>query len=151
MKRATAYADVKAKKPVDPNNTIFRLASISKLFTWVSVMQLVEQGKLNLDTDVNHYLDFQIHPAFNKPITLRNLMTHTGGFEEVLDDIIVLDAEATAHASATTSSPTSRAVSSRRARFPHIPITASRLPATSCSAPAASPSSSTSRSTSSRR
>jgi hypothetical protein len=52
-------------------------------------MQLVEQGKLDLDTDVNRYLDFQIRPAFFKPITLRNLMTHTGGFEEEGRDVIV--------------------------------------------------------------
>ncbi len=45
-------------------------------------MQLEEQGKLNLDADINQYLDFPIRPAFNKPITLRNLMTHTAGFEE---------------------------------------------------------------------
>jgi CubicO group peptidase (beta-lactamase class C family) len=91
LQKGYGYADVKAKKPVDPNTTIFRLASISKLFTWVSVMQLEEQGKLDLDTDVNRYLDFQIRPAFNKPITLRNLMTHTGGFEETVDDIILVD------------------------------------------------------------
>ena len=82
LAKGYGYADVKSKKPVDPTSTIFRLASISKLFTWISVMQLEEQGKLDLDTDVNRYLDFQIRPAFNKPITLRNLMTHTGGFEE---------------------------------------------------------------------
>jgi CubicO group peptidase (beta-lactamase class C family) len=91
FEKGYGFADVKSSKPVDPASTIFRLASISKLFTWVSVMQLVEQGKLNLDTDVNQYLDFQIKPAFGKPITLRNLMTHTGGFEEVLNDIIVLN------------------------------------------------------------
>ena len=91
FEKGYGFADLKSKKPVDPANTIFRLASISKLFTWVSVMQLVEQGKLNLDTDVNQYLDFRIHPAFGKPITLRNLMTHTGGFEEELDDIINLN------------------------------------------------------------
>ena len=66
LQKGYGYADVKSKKPVDPNSTIFRLASISKLFTWVSVMQLVEQGKLNLDTDVNQYLDFQIRPAFDQ-------------------------------------------------------------------------------------
>ena len=93
LQKGYGYADVKAKKAVDPNATIFRLASISKLFTWVSVMQLEEQGKLDLDTDVNRYLDFEIHPAFNKPVTLRNLMTHTGGFEEVSDEIIVTDAK----------------------------------------------------------
>jgi CubicO group peptidase (beta-lactamase class C family)/cytochrome b561 len=91
LQKGYGYADVKSKKPVDPASTIFRLASISKLFTWVSVMQLEEQGKLNLDTDVNQYLDFPIRPAFNKPITLRNLMTHTAGFEETLDDIIITD------------------------------------------------------------
>ena len=89
LQKGYGYADVKSKKAVDPASTIFRLASISKLFTWVSVMQLEEQGKLNLDVDVNQYLDFQIRPAFNKPITLRNLMTHTAGFEESLNDIII--------------------------------------------------------------
>ncbi|MGA8090436.1 MAG: serine hydrolase domain-containing protein [Terracidiphilus sp.] len=89
LEKGYGYADIKSKKPVDPASTIFRLASISKLFTWVSVMQLEEQGKLNLDTDVNQDLDFPIRPAFNKPITLRNLMTHTAGFEETIDDIIL--------------------------------------------------------------
>ncbi len=84
LQKGYGYADLKKKSPVDPSTTIFRLASISKLFTWVSVMQLQEQGKLDLDTDVNRYLDFQIRPAFGKPITLRNLMTHTGGFEETI-------------------------------------------------------------------
>ncbi|WP_348260601.1 serine hydrolase [Telmatobacter sp. DSM 110680] len=91
LQKGYGYADVKSKKPVDPASTIFRLASISKLFTWVSVMQLEEQGKLNLDTDVNQYLDFKIRPAFNKPITLRYLMTHTAGFEETANDIIIID------------------------------------------------------------
>ena len=89
LEKGYGYADLKTRKPVDPATTIFRLASISKLFTWTSVMQLVEQGKLDLDTDVNQYLDFQIRPAFSKPITLRNLMTHTGGFEEETRDVIV--------------------------------------------------------------
>ncbi|WP_158751168.1 serine hydrolase domain-containing protein [Acidobacterium sp. S8] len=91
LKKGYGYADEKTNKPVNPDTTIFRLASISKLFTWVSVMQLEEQGKLDLDTDINHYLDFQIAPAFGKPIALRNLMTHTGGFEEESNDIIFTD------------------------------------------------------------
>jgi CubicO group peptidase (beta-lactamase class C family) len=90
LQKGYGYSDTKDKKPVDPAATIFRLASISKLFTWVSVMQLQEQGKLDLDTDINTYLDFKIRPAFNKPITLRNLMTHTGGFEEELRDILLI-------------------------------------------------------------
>ncbi len=66
LEKGYGYADLKSKRPVDPNTTIFRLASISKLFTWVAVMQLEEAGKLNLDTDVNRYLDFQIRPAFQQ-------------------------------------------------------------------------------------
>jgi len=48
-------------------DTLFRPGSISKLFTWTSVMQLVEQGKLDLDRDVNDYLDFKIPVAFENP------------------------------------------------------------------------------------
>jgi CubicO group peptidase (beta-lactamase class C family) len=91
LKKGYGYAEVKKKSPVDPDTTMFRLASISKTFTWVSVMQLAEQGQLDIDADVNTYLDFKIAPAFGKPITLRNLMTHTGGFEEVLHNILITD------------------------------------------------------------
>jgi len=91
LRKGYGFADVAKKKPVDPETTIFRLASISKLFTWVSVMQLAEQGKLDIDADVNKYLDFQIAPAFGKPITLRNLMTHTAGFEEENRDVLLTD------------------------------------------------------------
>jgi CubicO group peptidase (beta-lactamase class C family) len=84
------YADWKKKTPVDPVTTTFRPGSISKLFTYVSMMQLVEQGKLDLDTDVSRYLDFPINPGpsgiGNAPITLRNLATHTAGFEETDHD-----------------------------------------------------------------
>jgi CubicO group peptidase (beta-lactamase class C family) len=83
------YADVKAKKPVSPETTLFRPGSISKTFTWTAIMQLVEQGKINLDTDVNQYLDFQIPHTFGRPVTVRNLMTHTPGFEEVIKDLMV--------------------------------------------------------------
>src|ERR1700674_135872 len=93
IQKGYGFADWEKKTPVDPATTAFRLASISKLFTWISVMQLVEQHKLDLDTDVNTYLDFQIRPAFGKPITLRNLMTHTAGFEEVSRDLLFTDAK----------------------------------------------------------
>ena len=80
--RGFGYADVAARKRVDPATTMFRAGSISKLFTWTAIMQLVEQGKVDLDADVNQYLDFKIPPYQGKPITVRNLMTHTPGFEE---------------------------------------------------------------------
>src|SRR5215510_5234194 len=81
------YADVKNKKPVSAAETLFRPGSISKLFTWTAIMQLFEQGKLDLDRDVNTYLDFKIPDAFGKPITLKNIMTHTPGFEEQVKDL----------------------------------------------------------------
>ena len=87
------YSDVKKKTPVSVDNTLFRPGSVSKLFTWTAVMQLVEQGKLDLDRDVNDYLDFKIPDTFPKPITLRNIMTHTAGFEETAQGLIVSKAE----------------------------------------------------------
>src|SRR6476661_7265458 len=86
------YSDVEKKTPVTVDATLFRPGSVSKLFTWTAVMQLVEQGKLNLDRDINEYLDFKIPAKFGKPITLRNIMTHTPGFEEQIKDLITEDA-----------------------------------------------------------
>jgi CubicO group peptidase (beta-lactamase class C family) len=82
------FSDVDKKTPVTVDATLFRPGSVSKLFTWTAVMQLVEQGKLDLDRDINEYLDFKIPPKFGKPITLRHLMTHTPGFEEQVKDLI---------------------------------------------------------------
>ena len=81
------FADVQSKKPVSPQETLFRPGSISKLFTWTAIMQLYEQGKLDLDHDINEYLDFKIPDAYGKPITLKNVMTHTPGFEEQIKDL----------------------------------------------------------------
>src|SRR6266699_806724 len=83
------YADFAAKKPVLADQTLFRPGSISKLFTATAVMQLVEQGKLDLDRDVNDYLDFPIPKTYPEPVTLRQLLTHTGGFEETLKNLFV--------------------------------------------------------------
>jgi CubicO group peptidase (beta-lactamase class C family) len=73
--------------PVVANQTLFRIASVTKLFTWTAVMQLVEQGKLDLDADVNKYIKtFQIPATYPQPITLKNLMSHSAGFES--DDTV---------------------------------------------------------------
>ena len=90
--RGFGYADLDKRTPIDPERTLFRPGSVSKLLTWTAVMQLVEQGKLDLDTDVNAYLDFKIAPRAGRPITLRHIMTHTAGFEEAVKDIIFYDA-----------------------------------------------------------
>jgi hypothetical protein len=75
------YADREARLPVDAERTLFRPGSISKLFTWTAVMQLVERGKIDLDADVNQYLsDFQIPDTFPEPITYRVSWFETQGF-----------------------------------------------------------------------
>lgn len=81
-------ANVKTQAPVIPDKTLFRIGSVSKLFTWTAVMQLVQAGKINLDRNVNAYLDFKIPKKFGKPITMRDLMTHTPGFAETIRDLI---------------------------------------------------------------
>ena len=89
------YEHIDEGVPVDPDSTLFRPGSTSKLFTWIAVMQLVEQGKLDLDTDVNAYLqNFQIADTFEKPVTLRHILTHTPGFEDGgLGYLIIVDEE----------------------------------------------------------
>ena len=87
------HADVEQKRRVSAEETLFRPGSISKLFTWTAVMQMIEQGKLDLDRDVNEYLDFKIPEAFGKPITLKNLLTHTPGFEEQIKDLFAYEGE----------------------------------------------------------
>src|SRR5690606_1353410 len=93
LQKGYGYADVAERTPVDPANTLFRPGSVSKLFTWTAVMQLVEQGKLDLDADVNGYIDFGIPARDGKPVTLRQITTHTAGFEEQIRALITADAE----------------------------------------------------------
>ncbi|NPE09181.1 MAG: beta-lactamase family protein, partial [Asgard group archaeon] len=65
------------------NQTLFRIGSVSKTFTAIAALQLVEDGLIDLNTDVNEYLTaFQIPDTFAEPITLKHLLTHTPGFEE---------------------------------------------------------------------
>ncbi|MFB3131413.1 MAG: serine hydrolase domain-containing protein [Rhodothermales bacterium] len=77
------YADLEANRRVDPATTLFQVASVSKLFTATAVMLMVEQGQVNLDADVNQYLQtLQVEHAFEEPVTLAYLLTHTAGFDE---------------------------------------------------------------------
>lgn len=78
---AATGADGEPQRLVD-SDTLFRIASVSKLATSISVMQLVERGELDLDTDISTYIDVSIPRRFSGDITLRNLLTHTAGFEE---------------------------------------------------------------------
>jgi len=75
------YADLESQQLVSAGETLFRVGSVSKLFTWTAVMQLVEQGQLDVNADVNRYLpDFRVPDTFAEPVTLSHLLTHTAGF-----------------------------------------------------------------------
>jgi len=74
------YANLEKKIPVEADKTLFRVASLSKLFTATAAMQLYEQGLLDIHTDVNKYLtDFQIKNPFSEPVTAARMMMHTDG------------------------------------------------------------------------
>jgi CubicO group peptidase (beta-lactamase class C family) len=75
-------ADLGANQPVIADQTLFRTDSTGKLFVWTAVMQLMEQGALTLEADVNTYLDFQIPATFPEPITLAHLLSHSAGFDD---------------------------------------------------------------------
>ncbi|MEJ2759418.1 MAG: serine hydrolase, partial [Anaerolineales bacterium] len=94
LEKGYGWSDVNAQIPVSPKDSIFQMGSISKLFTWTAVMQLVEQGKLDLDGDVNQYLEekLRVESAFDQPIMLADLMSHSAGFEDRVTGIYTQDA-----------------------------------------------------------
>ncbi|MDT9001309.1 serine hydrolase domain-containing protein [Paucibacter sp. APW11] len=84
LARGYGLADREARRPVLPDETLFRIGSVSKLYVWMAVMQLQEQGRLDLDADVQRYLDFSLRSPELGAISLRQLMTHRAGFEETI-------------------------------------------------------------------
>jgi CubicO group peptidase (beta-lactamase class C family) len=83
LAKGYGYADLERGIPFRPDTSLVRIASITKLFTWTAVMQLAEQGRLDLSADVNAYLtDFRIPDTYPQPVTLLDLMNHTAGFED---------------------------------------------------------------------
>lgn len=91
LQKGYGLADVAARTPMDPDTTLVRPGSTSKLFTWTAVMQQVALGKIDLDRNVNDYLDFKIDERFGKPVTMRDLMNHRAGFEEGLKELLAYD------------------------------------------------------------
>lgn len=90
FEKGYGLADVEAGRLFTADSTLARPGSISKLFTGIGVMQLVDQGKLDLDRDVNDYLDFKIPtPEGGVPVTLRLLLRHRAGFEEHVKDLFI--------------------------------------------------------------
>ena len=77
------YADIEAGRHVDPERTLFRPGSVSKLFTWTALMQQVELGRIDLDADIDTYIDFRIPPFEDRPVRVRDLMSHSPGWSDV--------------------------------------------------------------------
>jgi CubicO group peptidase (beta-lactamase class C family) len=85
---------VEPRRAVDPNESLFRLGSISKTFTWLSIMQLAERGKLRLDDPINDHLPDELDvpdEGFERPIRIIDLMNHTAGFEDILQGLFVAE------------------------------------------------------------
>lgn len=93
--RGHGHADLAARTPVDPQQTLFRIGSVSKTFIWTAALLLVDRGQLDLDADVNTYLQaVKVAPAFDAPVTMRQLMSHRAGFEDSLQVFAVGDDDA---------------------------------------------------------
>ncbi len=83
LSKGYGYADVDKGMAVSAEETLFRIGSVSKLFVWLPLMQMLESGDIDLDTDINSYMkSVQVPEAFGEPVTIKHLMTHTPGFED---------------------------------------------------------------------
>jgi CubicO group peptidase (beta-lactamase class C family) len=95
LKKGYGFADLRARRRVDPDATLFRIGSVTKTFTWIALMQQIEAGRMGLDDPVNLHLppDQQIPDGGqSEPIRIRHLMTHSAGFEDrVLGDVFLRD------------------------------------------------------------
>ncbi len=92
LAKGYGFADVENRRRVSPDTTLFRIGSISKTFVWTAIMQLVQQGRIDLDTDVNEYLtDLEVPATYDEPVRLRHLMTHTPGFEDQVIGLFARD------------------------------------------------------------
>lgn len=83
FKRGYGYSDVKAKVAVDADRTVFPAASVSKLFTATAIMKLYEEGKIDLNENVDKYIKpYKVTNNYKAPITCANLLTHSSGLDE---------------------------------------------------------------------
>jgi CubicO group peptidase (beta-lactamase class C family) len=82
--RGYGLANLATTMPVDPEKTIWRIGSISKVFTATAVVQLADRGRFTLTNDVNKYLTrFKVPPTFPEAVRFEHLLTHTAGFDEI--------------------------------------------------------------------
>jgi CubicO group peptidase (beta-lactamase class C family) len=82
LSRGYGVADRSTARPVSTERTLFRQASISKLLIWIVALQLAQEGRLDLDRDIQDYIDFTMPRTSGLRVTMRHLMTHSAGFAE---------------------------------------------------------------------
>ena len=84
FQRGYGYADLERRRRVDPFTTIWRIGSISKVFTATATVQLADRGRFRLTDDVNQYLTrFKVPATYSEPVRFWHLLTHTAGFDEI--------------------------------------------------------------------
>src|SRR5699024_7989130 len=90
FEKGYGMSDIENRTKVDPEETIFEAASISKVYTWSAVMQLVESGEMRLNEDIFTYLpDHYFDRKYTDKITMLDLMNHTAGFEDTTEFLLV--------------------------------------------------------------
>lgn len=83
-KKGFGRANVELGTDVDPDKTIFRIGSISKALTLLTLTRQIDQGRIKMDDDVEKYFQGLKNPhEFKKPVTIENLLTHTSGFDQI--------------------------------------------------------------------
>lgn len=85
LKKGYGFDRLSPGRPVDPDRTLFRIASISKTFTWILAMREVEAGRMRLDGDINLYLPLPARvpdQGYDRQVRVLDLMTHRPGFED---------------------------------------------------------------------
>jgi CubicO group peptidase (beta-lactamase class C family) len=85
LKKGYGFASLNPQRAVDPDRTLFRVASISKTFTWIALMKEVEAGRMRLNQPVNLYLPEKVQvkdQGYDQPVRVANLMDHSPGFED---------------------------------------------------------------------
>lgn len=94
LQKGYGMSDIDKGEEVDPEETVFEAGSISKPYTWSAVMQLVEQGKLDLDEDIREYLpEDYLELELSKKVTMLDLMNHTAGFEDKMEGLLTTNPE----------------------------------------------------------
>ncbi len=92
MQSAYGLADIANKTKMDSHNGIYRVASISKAYTNIAIIKLINDGILKLDDDIQQYLpEIEIYKTFSEPITIADLLSHVEGYEEYYIETIVKD------------------------------------------------------------